>query len=184
MRFRLARSPTPHKRAAISPRLLFLVIGTLVTRGQARCGHSLTHQMRLMGTKARQFSLLDGANGSRRQLARGRICSLIRDGNVVMNTRPLLSMIGRERPLGERAVPPVKALLLAFVRSFGVRQLAAAFRPAILLADFRMRIQCPPRRLNLEENRPPARWLVIKRQQASALQSFARPYGLWEEGGF
>jgi hypothetical protein len=79
-----------------------------VTRGPAGCGRSLTHRMRLMGTKARQFNLLDGANGSRRQLVRGRICSIIRDGKVVMKTRPLLSMIRRERALGERAVPRSK----------------------------------------------------------------------------
>jgi len=50
---------------------------------------------------------------------------------------------------------------------FGVRQLAAAFLPASLLAG----IATEPHRF------PPASWLKPKRQQAAALQSFAQNTG-------
>jgi len=47
---------------------------------------------------------------------------------------------------------------------FGVRQLAAAFRPASLLAGISAEATTPP----------PASWLEPKRQQAAALQSCAQ----------
>jgi hypothetical protein len=69
-------------------------------------------------------------------------------------------------------------------RSFGVRQLAAAFLPARLLAGFscggKTSSGSPLFQLDLYrqsfgslDNSQPASWLEGKRQQAAALQSFA-----------
>ena len=58
--------------------------------------------------------------------------------------------------------PPGTAQFVRLVRSFGVRQLAATFLPRACSRDFEP-----------VHHSQPASWLLKKRQQAAALQSFA-----------
>ena len=72
--------------------------------------------------------------------------------------------------------------LRACMRSFGVRQLAAAFSPASLLAATLSNPTCGTGIGCAFEN-PRASSRVRKRQQAAALQSFAHLYRPWNESG-
>jgi hypothetical protein len=69
-----------------------------------------------------------------------------------------------------------------WMRSFGVRKLAAAFLSAGLLAGSFNSSTIPSQQTGWYHKSQPACWLVSKRQQAAALQSGLRPHKHWVRG--